>query len=80
MTSVASDGKDTPFVSLPAPGGWWRIAFAAAKDARVVVAVGGEEALTYAALPSATFDGEAALVAASRLALLEDPARMLLDL
>jgi hypothetical protein len=74
VTSVAANGKDTPFVSLPAPSGWWRIAFAAAKDAKVVVSVRGEEPLSYSALPSADFGGEAALVAASRLALLEDPA------
>jgi len=74
VTSVAANGKDIPFVSLPAQSGWWRIAFAAAKDSKPVVSVRGEDPLTYAAPPSADFGGEAALVAASRLALLEDPA------
>jgi hypothetical protein len=74
VTSVATNGNKTSFVSLPAPSGWWRIAFAAPKDAKVVVSVRGEEPLTYSALPWANFGGEAALVAASRLALLEDPA------
>jgi hypothetical protein len=72
VKSVAANGKDIPFISLPAQSGWWRITFAAAKNASVVVAVHGEEPRTYAAQPPADFSGEAALLAASKLALLEE--------
>lgn len=73
VTSVARNGDNIAFVALPAPSGWWRIAFAAPKDGNVVVSVGGAAPAAYPAPPQADFDGEAALVAASRLTMLEDP-------
>ncbi len=74
VTSVASNGSDVAFVSLPAPSGSWRITFAAPKDSNVAVSMNGAEPARFSALPAADFDGEAALVAASTLATLEDPA------
>jgi len=72
VSAVNANGASVEFVSLPAPAGFWRVAIPAPKTSKVTVDVGGEQVTRFGETSATSFNGEAELIAASRLALLGD--------
>jgi tetratricopeptide (TPR) repeat protein len=72
VSSVTDRGRSIPFVSLPAPSGWWRIIFPATNTDQVQVSIGSEQVVARRKGQEVKFDGEGALIASSNLATLEE--------
>jgi Vault protein inter-alpha-trypsin domain len=72
VSAVRANGAIIEFVSLPAPTGSWRVAIPAPKTNKVTVDVAGDQVTRYGETSATRFNGEAELIAASRLAILGD--------